>query len=152
MGSKQISIKRTTSAGYRLPNKSTAQLTSVSSVSLSKKQAPSLGTTDKEKLVWGDVVRKDCVWREFVEAEKRGCKRWDENWSFLKEYDSLGNKIEAEPLPEHAPVFSEHLPNTTNESIGSRINTELGKTLIHMDYILTGGNQKRKLGTELLPC
>ncbi|XP_053564916.1 uncharacterized protein C2orf50 homolog [Bombina bombina] len=157
MGSRQVTIRRATSAGYRLPNKGPAHLASVSSSSLGKthpgaRQAPVQSAQDKAKQAWEDAVRKDCVWKEFVEAEKRGNKRWEENWNFLAEYDSMGNKKEEEPLPEHAPIFSAHSPNTTNENIGSRINTDLGQTLIHMDYFLTGGNQKKKLGHELLPC
>ncbi|KAM4771563.1 ciliary microtubule inner protein 5 [Rhinophrynus dorsalis] len=156
MGSRQAVIRRTTSAGYRLPDKGAKQLTSASAVSFSKttpgaRQNPPAGAKDKEKQVWGDVVRQDHVWREFVEAERRGGKRWHEHWSFLKEYDSMGNKKEVEVLPEEVPIFSDQVPNTTNQNIGNRINTELGKTLVQMDYFLTGGNQKKKLGNELLP-
>ncbi|XP_071995752.1 ciliary microtubule inner protein 5 [Engystomops pustulosus] len=157
MGSKQISIRRATSAGYRMPDRTATKITSTSSVSLSKsqpgtRQITSLSGKEKEKQIWGDAVRKDHVWREFVEAERRGEKLWHENWSFLKEYDSLGNKKEVEQLPDKVPVFSDQVPNTTNQNIGSRINTDLGKTLVYMDFLLTSGNQKKKLGTELQPC
>ncbi|KAM8953785.1 ciliary microtubule inner protein 5 [Pelodytes ibericus] len=156
MGSKQVPMRRTTSAGYRLPDRGEAQLNSTSTVSLTKSlpganQKPPLGSRPNEKQAWGDAVKRDHIWREFVEAEKRGEKQWDENWSFLKEYDALGNKREQEILPEEVPVFSEKIPNTTNQNIGSRINTELGKSLIYMDYLLMGRNQKKKLGGELLP-
>ncbi|XP_072266465.1 ciliary microtubule inner protein 5 [Pyxicephalus adspersus] len=153
MGSRQIPIKRATSAGYRIPDRTTTKLTSTSSVSLGHagtNHSPVL--SNKEKQAWGDAVRKDHVWREFVEAERRGEKKWHENWSFLKEYDALGNKKEIEKLPEQVPVFSDQIPNTTNQNIGSRINTDLGKNLVHMDFVLTSGNQKKRLGTELLPC
>ncbi|XP_053315695.1 uncharacterized protein C2orf50 homolog [Spea bombifrons] len=153
MESGHVSIRRTTSAGYRLPDRGTAQLDSASSLNKSGvRQNPPPGARNKEKQAWGDVVRKDDTWREFVEAEKRAGKRWEENWSFLKEYDPLGNKKQQEILPEEVPVFSEKIPNTTNQNIGSRINTELGKRLVCMEYLLMGGNQKRKLGKELLPC
>ncbi|XP_075719995.1 ciliary microtubule inner protein 5 [Rhinoderma darwinii] len=157
MGSRQISIRRATSAGYRMPDRTATKITSVSSVSLSKsqpgtRQITSLSDRGKEKQTWGDAVRKDHVWREFVEAERRGEKLWHENWSFLKEYDSLGNKKEVEQLPEKVPIFSDQVPNTTNQNIGSRINTDLGKMLVYMDFLLTSGNQKKKLGTELQPC
>ncbi|XP_040286917.1 uncharacterized protein C2orf50 homolog [Bufo bufo] len=157
MGSRQISIRRATSAGYRMPDRATTKLTSVSSVSLSKthpgtQQIASRSDREKEKQSWGDAVRKDHVWREFVEAERRGKKQWHENWSFLKEYDSLGNRKEVEQLPDKVPVYSDEVPNTTNQNIGSRINTDLGKTLVYMDFLLTSGNQKKKLGRELQPC
>ncbi|XP_068136401.1 uncharacterized protein C2orf50 homolog [Hyperolius riggenbachi] len=157
MGSKQIPLRRATSAGYRMPDRPTTKLTSTSSVSFSKahpgtRSLPTLSDREKEKQAWGDAVRQDHVWREFVEAERRGEKRWHENWSFLKEYDSLGNEKEEVTLPEQVPVFSDQVPNTTNEIIGSRIETELGKSLVRMDFFLTSGNQKKKLGVELLPC
>ncbi|XP_069830078.1 uncharacterized protein C2orf50 homolog [Dendropsophus ebraccatus] len=157
MGSRQISIRRATSAGYRMPEKSATKITSMSSTNLSKthpgtRQIASISDREKEKQSWGDAVRKDHVWREFVEAERRGEKVWHENWSFLKEYDSLGNEKEVEQLPDKVPVFSEQVPNTSNQNIGARINSDLGKTLIYMDFLLTSGNQKKKLGSELQPC
>ncbi|XP_066445287.1 uncharacterized protein C2orf50 homolog [Eleutherodactylus coqui] len=157
MGSKQMSIRRATSAGYRMPDRTTTKMTSTSSVSLSKsqpgtRQITSLSDREKEKQTWGDAVRKDHVWREFVEAERRGQKLWNENWSFLKEYDALGNEKEVEHLPDKVPIFSDQVPNTTNQTIGSRINTDLGKTLIYMDFLLTSGNQKKRLETEFQPC
>ncbi|XP_069462069.1 uncharacterized protein C2orf50 homolog isoform X2 [Ambystoma mexicanum] len=99
-----------------------------------------------------DQVRQDHTWREFVEAERRAGRRWDENWGFLKFYDSMGNEKEQEELPEYVPVFSDKFPNTTNQAIGSRMSTDIGKALMKMDYILISGNQKKKLGSELLPC
>ncbi|KAM4043393.1 ciliary microtubule inner protein 5 [Anomaloglossus baeobatrachus] len=157
MGSKQIPIRRATSAGYRMPDRTATKITSVSSVCLSKthpgtRQITSLSDREKEKQSWGDAVRKDHVWREFVEAERRGEKLWHENWSFLKEYDSLGDKKDVETLPDNVPVFSDQVPNTTNQNIGSRINTDLGKTLVYMDFLLTSGNQKKKRGSDLQPC
>ncbi|KAM9315889.1 ciliary microtubule inner protein 5 [Gastrophryne carolinensis] len=152
MGSRQVPMRRATSAGYRMPDKPAAKLASHSSVSLNKSHPGTQTNSDKEKKSWGDAVQKDHVWREFVEAERRGLKQWHENWSFLKEYDSLGNKKEVEELPEQLPMFSEDVPNTTNQNIGNRINTDLGKRLIRMDFSLTSGNQKKKLGADFLPC
>ncbi|XP_056420167.1 uncharacterized protein C2orf50 homolog [Hyla sarda] len=157
MGSRQISIRRATSAGYRMPDRAAIKMTSVSSVNLSKsnpgtRQITSTSDREKEKQSWGNAVRKDHIWRELVEAERRGEKLWHENWSFLKEYDSLGNKKEVKQLPDKVPVFSDQVPNTTNQNIGSKINTDLGKTLVYMDFLLTSGNQKKKLGSELQPC
>ncbi|XP_063771482.1 uncharacterized protein C2orf50 homolog [Pseudophryne corroboree] len=152
-----MSIRRATSAGYRMPDRTATKLASTSSVSLNKslpgtRKALSLSDREKGRQAWGDAVQQDQVWREFVEAEKRGEKQWHENWSFLKEYDALGNKKEVEKPPEYVPIFSDQVPNTTNQMIGSRISTDMGKTLVHMDFFLTSGNQKKRLGTELLPC
>ncbi|XP_030051457.1 ciliary microtubule inner protein 5 isoform X2 [Microcaecilia unicolor] len=97
----------------------------------------------------GSTVQQDRLWREFIEAEQRSTKRWKEHWSFLKDYDSLGNEKEEQPLPEYVSVFSDNIPNTTNQNIGSRLNTNIGKTLVQMDYFLTKRHQKRRLGDEL---
>ncbi|KFO83269.1 Uncharacterized protein C2orf50, partial [Buceros rhinoceros silvestris] len=56
-----------------------------------------------------------------------------QNWSFLKDYDQMGMKKEQKPLPNYMPVFSGKVPNSTSQTIGSRLNTELGKTLVNMD-------------------
>ncbi|XP_010223108.1 PREDICTED: uncharacterized protein C2orf50 homolog [Tinamus guttatus] len=96
-------------------------------------------------------VQGDRVWRELVEAERRGRKSWYQNWSFLKDYDQLGRKKEQKPLPNYVPVFSDIVPNCTNQVIGSRMNTELGKTLANMDYFSSSGRRKQKLEDELLP-
>nr|XP_033795863.1 uncharacterized protein C2orf50 homolog isoform X2 [Geotrypetes seraphini] len=99
-----------------------------------------------------DIVQQDRIWREFIETEKRCNKHWKEHWSFLKDYDSLGNEKEEQPLPECVSMFSNNIPNTTNQNFGSRLNTNIGKTLVQMDYFLTKRHQKRKLGDELLSC
>nr|XP_005995988.1 PREDICTED: uncharacterized protein C2orf50 homolog isoform X2 [Latimeria chalumnae] len=98
-----------------------------------------------------DAVKQDQVWREFVHAEWRGVKQWQKNWSFLKNYDALGRPKVQEPLPVYVPVFSDKIPNTMNQTFGSRMNTEIGQTLMKLDHILISGNQKRKLESELLP-
>uniref|UniRef100_A0A8C6ZIA4 Uncharacterized protein n=1 Tax=Nothoprocta perdicaria TaxID=30464 RepID=A0A8C6ZIA4_NOTPE len=78
----------------------------------------------------------DRVWRERLEAERRGRNSW---------------KKEQKPLPEYVPVFSDIVPNSTNQVVGSRMNTELGKTLANMDYFFSGSRRKQKLEDELLP-
>lgn len=57
-------------------------------------------------------------------------------------------------LPNYVPVFSDCLPNTTNQMFGSRLCTELGKELIRMDklLLLTGSHGKTKQGPEMQPC
>uniref|UniRef100_A0A8C3K8N8 Chromosome 2 open reading frame 50 n=1 Tax=Calidris pygmaea TaxID=425635 RepID=A0A8C3K8N8_9CHAR len=96
-----------------------------------------------------DQVQQDKIWREAVEAEQRGRKIWYQNWSFLKDYDQMGKKKEQKPLPNYVPVFSSKVPNSTNQTIGSRMNTELGRALVNMDYFFSSGARKRKLEDEL---
>ncbi|XP_069871368.1 uncharacterized protein C2orf50 homolog isoform X2 [Dipodomys merriami] len=69
---------------------------------------------------------QDRLWRETVEAERRGRQRWTEHWGFLKDYDPM--------------------------VVGSRVDTLLGRALSRMDYLLfSEGTRKRKLEEELQP-
>ncbi|KAM6324142.1 ciliary microtubule inner protein 5 [Aegotheles albertisi] len=94
-------------------------------------------------------VQQDKIWRESVEAEQRGRKIWYQNWSFLKDCNQMGKKKEQKPLPNYISVFSSKISNTTNQTIGSQINTELGRALVNMDYFFSSGARKRKLEGEL---
>lgn len=49
------------------------------------------------------------------------------------------------------PLFSDTLPNSTNQVVGSRVDTPLGQTLIRMDFSFTEGVRKKKLEEELQP-
>ncbi|OPJ73570.1 PQ-loop repeat-containing protein 3 [Patagioenas fasciata monilis] len=100
---------------------------------------------DEQAALQRDRVQQDKIWRESVEAEQRGRKIWYQNWSFLKDYDQMGEKKEHKPMPNYVPVFSSKVPNSTNQAIGSRINTELGRALVNMDYLFSTGARKRKL-------
>ncbi|XP_062981904.1 uncharacterized protein C2orf50 homolog [Elgaria multicarinata webbii] len=165
MGSRANGLRRTTSAGYRSPATSpVGDLASCSSPSLSSSQSertqhttiqssvkPSSKTREEQEALKGDQVRQDRVWREFVEAERRSTKYWYQNWSFLKDYDPLGQKKDPEQLPKYMSVFSDKIPNTNSRVIGSRMNTDLGKTLVKMDYFLNYGRRKNKLGQEFQP-
>ncbi|KAH0621971.1 hypothetical protein JD844_023793 [Phrynosoma platyrhinos] len=166
MGSRANGLRGTTSAGYRSPATSpVGDLTSSSSPSLNSNHSgrtflataqsslkPSSKTQGEEKDAQDqDQVQQDKVWREFVEAERRATKYWYQNWSFLKDYDPMGKKKESDPLPEYMSLFSDKIPNTTSHMIGSRMNTDLGKTLVKMDFFLNYGRRKKKLGQELQP-
>ncbi|KAM6207715.1 ciliary microtubule inner protein 5 [Sarcoramphus papa] len=111
---------------------------------------PATGVWENEQAaLQQDQVQQDKIWRESVEAEQRGRKIWYQNWSFLKDYDQMGKKKEQKPLPNYMPVFSSKVPNSTNQTIGSRMNTELGRALVNMDYFFSSGARKRKLEGEL---
>ncbi|XP_048660764.1 uncharacterized protein C2orf50 homolog isoform X2 [Marmota marmota marmota] len=80
-------LQRTTSAGYRLPTTRRP-----ASVSPAARGGPAAG----RGLAGGGQapreaqgVQQDQLWRELVEAEGRGRRRWVENWSFLKDYDPM---------------------------------------------------------------
>ncbi|KAJ6654073.1 hypothetical protein lerEdw1_007499 [Lerista edwardsae] len=165
MGSRTNGVRRRASAGYRLPAPSlVGDFTSTSSPPISSSQSARTPTAtqssaktgskiweDEQKALKGDQVQQDKVWREFVEAEKRATKYWYQNWNFLKDYDPLGKKKEHEQLPDYVSIFSDKIPNTNSHIIGSRLNTDFGKTLVKMDYFLYCGRRKKKLGQELQP-
>ncbi|XDA73670.1 hypothetical protein R6Z07M_003880 [Ovis aries] len=98
-----------------------------------------------------DGVQQDQLWRELLEAERRSQQRWAQNWSFLKDYDPMGNKKEPVQLPDYVPRFSDTVPNSTNRAVGSRVDTPLGKTLIGLDFFFVEGARKKKLEEELQP-
>uniref|UniRef100_A0A8B9Q6G8 Chromosome 2 open reading frame 50 n=1 Tax=Apteryx owenii TaxID=8824 RepID=A0A8B9Q6G8_APTOW len=109
-------------------------------------QPPAWPHTDGQATLQQNPVQGDKIWREVVEAEQRGRKSCINSVCFIK-----GKKKEQKPLPDYVPVFSDKFPNSTNQIIGSRMNTELGKTLVNMDYFFSSGRRKKKLEDELLP-
>nr|XP_009491222.1 PREDICTED: uncharacterized protein C2orf50 homolog [Pelecanus crispus] len=114
-------------------------------------QPPARAWADERAALQQDQVQQDKIWRESVETEQRRRKIWYQNWSFLKDYDQMGKKKEQQPLPNYMPVFSSKVPNSTNQTIGSQMNTELGRALVNMDYFFSSGARKRKLEGELQP-
>ncbi|XP_041486405.1 uncharacterized protein C2orf50-like [Microtus oregoni] len=147
MGSQHTRLQRTTSSGYRPPL--TRPLASVSRTQ--DGPAASRGLAGGCQGTGAQDVQQDQLWRELVEAEVRGQQRWAENWGFLKDYDPLGNKKEPEKLPEDVPFFSNTLPRSTSQEVGSRVDTALGRALTHMDFFFTEGTRKKKLEDELQP-
>ncbi|XP_012504354.1 PREDICTED: uncharacterized protein C2orf50 homolog [Propithecus coquereli] len=143
-------LQRTTSGGYRLPHtRPVVQSGPAAGRGLvggcPAPQAP------KAKAQVAEGAQRDQLWKELLEAEQRGLQRWAENWSFLKDYDPMGNKKEPEKLPDYVPFFSDTVPNSTNRVVGSRVDTPLGKTLIGMDFFFVEGARKKKLEDELQP-
>ncbi|KAB0357087.1 uncharacterized protein C2orf50 homolog [Muntiacus reevesi] len=156
MGSRPTpGLQRITSAGYPLP--STRPPASVPSTApggpvvgrspIGGPQAPKA----KRSALGADGVQRDQLWRELLEAEKRSQQRWAQNWSFLKDYDPMGNKKEPVKLPDYVPRFSDTVPSSTNRAVGSRVETPLGKTLIGLDFFFVEGARKKKLEEELQP-
>lgn len=77
---RKVSIRRATSAGYRLPERSSVALGSQSSGSV--KRPPQSGPRntseappERDPDTW-DPVKQDRVWRELVRAERDGVKEW----------------------------------------------------------------------------
>ncbi|KAF7710792.1 uncharacterized protein C2orf50 homolog [Silurus meridionalis] len=153
---RRVSIRRATSAGYRLPERPSDALASRSSVSVKRppQSAPKSASEPQPNSEYRDPVKQDRVWRELVRAERDGLKEWEKNWSFLKDFDQLGNPRTETPLPSYVSLYSETLPNTSNQMLGSRVCTELGKELMRMDKLLmlTTKHHKTKPSPEMQPC
>ncbi|XP_075411939.1 ciliary microtubule inner protein 5 [Tenrec ecaudatus] len=147
-------LQRTTSAGYRLP--SSKEPASISPparggpVTRRGLQKPR-GSKTEQETPRAEGTQQDQLWRELVEAELRSQRRWAHHWSFLKDYDPMGNRKEHPALPERVPLFSDTVPNSTSQVVGSRMDTPLGKALVRMDFFFSEGVRKKKLEDELQP-
>uniref|UniRef100_A0A667G9N8 Chromosome 2 open reading frame 50 n=1 Tax=Lynx canadensis TaxID=61383 RepID=A0A667G9N8_LYNCA len=144
-------FQRTTSAGYRLPSTGPSALhnsTARSGPAVSRGLA---GGRRAPRAPGTDGAQQDQLWRELLEAERRGQRRRAQHWSFLKDCDPLGEKKAPVTLPENVPFFSDAVPSSTNQVVGSRVDTPLGQTLSGMDFFFVEGVRKKNLEAELQP-
>nr|XP_020477596.1 uncharacterized protein C2orf50 homolog isoform X2 [Monopterus albus] len=148
-------IRRVSSAGYRLPERSDGTRPKTTQppadrTRYAKGDAVSLEQNPDKR----DPVKQDQVWRELVWREVRGVREWEKNWSFLRNYDPMGQLKTEEPLPSYVSLFSDCIPNTTNQMFGSRLSTPLGSELLKLDRLLlwSESHHKHKLDPEMLPC
>uniref|UniRef100_A0A8C3WZ80 Ciliary microtubule inner protein 5 n=1 Tax=Catagonus wagneri TaxID=51154 RepID=A0A8C3WZ80_9CETA len=158
MGSRPtLGLQRTTPAEYRLPSTGPPAL-----VSSTARGGPAAGrglarghqaiqALKAEGSLGAAGAQQDQLWRELLEAERRSQRRWAQKWSFLKDYDSTDNEKEPVKLPECVPLFSDTVPRSTNQAMGSRVDTPLGRTLIGRDFFFVEGVRKKKLEDELQP-
>lgn len=67
---------------------------------------------------------------------------------------SQGHPRTETPLPGSVSLYSDRVPNTSNQMIGSGLYTELGKEMIRLDnlLILTANHRKAKRNPEMQPC
>ncbi|XP_074080850.1 ciliary microtubule inner protein 5 [Macrotis lagotis] len=151
-------FQRTTLADHRQQSPSpfdpTLASTSLGRIPVSISTLRTQGAQDREAeqaALQANQVHQDNLWRELLEAELRSNKRWIENWSFLKDYNPMGNKKEHPKLPEYISLFSDIVPNTANQVIGSRVNTELGKKIAGMDFFFAKNNRKKKFKDDFQP-
>lgn len=145
-------VKRASSAGYRLPERSSGSRTTSGQAPADRTQWTT-GEGAGQNPDKSDLVKQDRVWRDLVLRERRGVLDWEKNWSFLRNYDQMGQLRPEEPLPTYMSFYSDHIPNTTNQIFGSRTSTPLGSELVRLDRILLWQNNhhKRKLDPEMLP-
>ncbi|XP_077433857.1 ciliary microtubule inner protein 5 isoform X3 [Vanacampus margaritifer] len=149
-------VRRASSAGYRLPERAKE------SRSITK-QAPAAESLQKRKDMIAsstrhadasDPVKQGQAWKEMVWSERRAVLEWEKNWSFLRNYDQLGELKTDEPFPDNSSFFSNCYPNTSNQIFGSRLSTPLGRELIRLDRIISwsGSHHKCKQDPEMMSC
>ncbi|XP_061751721.1 uncharacterized protein C2orf50 homolog [Nerophis ophidion] len=148
-------LRRASSAGYRLPEPASKSVTI-------KQQAPAAKsvhntrdrTSSKRDAEKKDAVKQDQAWKEMVFSERRSVLEWEKNWSFLRNYDQMGERKPEEPLPNNVSLFSDCVPNTTNQIFGSRLSTPLGRDLVRLDrlFLWSGSHHKCKQDPEMLSC
>ncbi|XP_047467329.1 uncharacterized protein C2orf50 homolog [Mugil cephalus] len=146
------SVRRVSSAGYRLQERSNGARPTITPPPAPRPRyargdtAPAVQHSDGD-----DAVKQDQVWKQVVWSERRGVLEWEKNWSFLRNYDQLGRLRSEEPLPSYVPLFSDRVPNTTNQMFGNRLSTELGAKVVRLDNLLLwSGHHKRKMDPEML--
>eukprot|EP00057_Strongylocentrotus_purpuratus_P031108 XP_783614.2 PREDICTED: uncharacterized protein C2orf50 isoform X1 [Strongylocentrotus purpuratus] len=88
-------------------------------------------------------VIEDKTWRETVGREKNGQLRWDEGWGFLKDFDQKGNPKEKTEPPKNLSVFSESVPNTSNQRFGHRQKSGAAKAMVDLQHRLSTTNRKK---------
>ncbi|XP_054470502.1 uncharacterized protein C2orf50 homolog [Anoplopoma fimbria] len=150
-------VPRVSSAGYRLPERANGTGPRTSAVPPADRTRHVRGDgavpvrSDPET---GDPVKQDRVWKEAVWSERRGARDWEKNWNFLRNYDQMGQLKTEEPLPSYVSLFSDRVPNTTNQMFGSRLSTPLGSDLVRLDRmsLWSGIHHKCKQDPEMLPC
>nr|XP_057947092.1 uncharacterized protein C2orf50 homolog [Doryrhamphus excisus]XP_057947093.1 uncharacterized protein C2orf50 homolog [Doryrhamphus excisus] len=147
-------LGRASSAGYRFPvqaGKPVAKQQSPAATSLRNTRDRTSTTPQSDAK---DPVKQDQAWKAVVWGERRAVLEWEKNWSFLKNYDQMGELKPEEPLPSNASHFSDCVPNTTNKIFGSRLSTPLGRELVRLDRLLfmSESHHKCKQDPEMIPC
>ncbi|XP_028994912.1 uncharacterized protein C2orf50 homolog [Betta splendens] len=148
-------IRRVSSAGYRLPERSNGTRPVKSQPTADRTRHNKAKTVSMEQdLDKIDSVKQDQMWKELVWNERRGIREWEKNWNFLMNYDQMGQLKSVEPLPSYVPLYSDRIPNTTSQVFGSRLSTPLGSELVRLDrlLLLSGGHHKRRQDPDMLPC
>ncbi|XP_044021574.1 uncharacterized protein C2orf50 homolog [Siniperca chuatsi] len=148
-------VRRVSSAGYRLPDPNSGTRPVATRPPADRtRYAKGDAVSAELKPDRSDPVQQDRVWRELVWSERRGVREWEKNWDFLRKYDQMGQLKSEEPPPSYVSLFSDGVPNTTNQMFGSRLSTPLGVELVRLDRLLPwfGSHHKRKLDPEMLPC
>ncbi|XP_028250812.1 ciliary microtubule inner protein 5 [Parambassis ranga] len=142
-------VKRASSAGYRLPERSNGIRPTTTTPPPPDRARYAGGETQTSH--WKDPVKRDQVWKDLIWNERRVAREWEKNWSFLRNIDLTGRLRPEQPLPSNLSLFSDKVPNTSNQIYGTQQSTPLGREVSRRDR-LTVGHNKRKGDPEMLPC
>ncbi|XP_068437175.1 uncharacterized protein C2orf50 homolog [Clinocottus analis] len=156
-------VRRVSSASYRLPERACGTGATTSRPPADRTRRPGGGgggvggdgaTSADPNPERSDPVRQDRVRQEMVWSERRGVREWEKKWNFLMKYDQMGRPKSEEPLPSHVSLFSDRVPNTGNQVIGSRLSTPLGIDVVRLDRLSlrSGGYHKCEPDPEMLPA
>ncbi|XP_054652734.1 uncharacterized protein C2orf50 homolog [Dunckerocampus dactyliophorus] len=145
-------LGRASSAGYRLPVQAVAKQQAPKAAKSLRSTRDRTSTTRETDVK--DPVKQDQAWKAIVWGERRAVLEWEKNWSFLRNYDQMGELKPEEPLPNNASHFSDCVPNTTNQIFGSRLSTPLGRELVRLDRLLSSSasHHKCKQDPEMIQC
>ncbi|XP_030575385.1 ciliary microtubule inner protein 5 [Archocentrus centrarchus] len=124
-------ITRASSTGYRLPGRAMGTRATTEGLSGTARCKGQAAHGDKD-----DPVKRDQFWREMVWRQRRAALEWEENWDSNKEFYQTGLVKPEEPLPNYVSLFSDHVPNTANQIVGSRLYTPLGRELVRLDRLI----------------
>nr|XP_019940366.1 PREDICTED: uncharacterized protein C2orf50 homolog [Paralichthys olivaceus] len=148
-------VRRASSAGYRLPERSNGARPTITQPPADRTRRAKGGdpVCVEQSPARSDPATRDQLWRELVWSERRGLREWEKNWSFLRDYDQMGQLKPEEPLPSYTSLFSDRVPNTTTQMLGSKLSTPHGRELVRLDRLLlwSGSYHKSKKDPEMLP-
>ncbi|TNN69959.1 putative protein C2orf50 [Liparis tanakae] len=121
-------VRRVSSAGYRLPERACG-VAPIPSRPPADRTMRAKGGGDGAEPDRSDPVKQDRVWKE------------------------AGQLKPQEPLPSYVSLFSDHVPNTSNQMFGSRLSTPLGISVVRLDRMSLGSGRHRRseLDPEMQP-
>ncbi|XP_043999679.1 uncharacterized protein C2orf50 homolog [Gambusia affinis] len=85
-----------------------------------------------------DESRKNPVslaegWKDLCVKERRIALEWDETWGAVLDCGTQDAPMDEKSLPKNLSVYSEFVPNTSNQVYGSRQIMPHGKQMIKQD-------------------
>lgn len=137
---------RTTSGAYRIPivspkpSDAASKIQSAHNFTSTKKS-----TTDYKNC---NIVAQERIWKEHVLKEKNAAKSWNENWSFMTEFDPKGNAKPQKQLPEKVSPYDTSVPMTTNQAIGHRKDSTNNMNVRKLELMMSQHRRRSDIGAN----